>query len=64
MSGSDLSDVVDEPIIPREKAGSRRAAAAVAKYNLDDSDEHSSDGSEDLFDNDGVKETGHKVGVD
>jgi hypothetical protein len=29
VSGSDLSDVVDEPVIPREKAGARRAAAAA-----------------------------------
>jgi len=56
-SKSDQSDVVDEPIIPREKPISRRAATAK-KYVIDDSEESESDGSEDMFDNDGVQEAG------
>ena len=34
VSGSDLSDAVDEPVIPREKAGARRAAAAAVSKHL------------------------------
>ena len=51
-SGSDLSDVIDEPIIPRE-TGSRRQAAAKIKYNFEeDSDDSEKSGSDlEMFDN-------------
>ena len=56
-SDADLSDVVDEPVAPREKAaGSRRAAANIKfdKYNSDDSEESGSD--DELFENSGIAE--------
>ena len=56
-SDADLSDVVDEPIAPREKAaGSRRAAANIKfdKYKSDDSEESGSD--DELFENSGIAE--------
>merc|ERR1719334_848946 len=57
VSGSDLSDVLDDvPVAPREKAGGRRAAANIKfdKYNSDDEDQ--SDSEEEMFENDGVEE--------
>jgi len=60
-SGSDLSDAIDEPVVPREKTGSRRAAATTKKYNIMDSDEgQSSESDGEFYENDGVKEESQK----
>jgi len=58
MSGSDLSDALEDmPVAPRQKAGGRRAAANIKFTCEDDEEEKSSDNdSDDMFDNDGVKE--------
>merc|ERR1711933_43367 len=63
MSGSDLSDAVDDVIIPREKAaGGRRAAAQTKKYAMSESEnsDDSGDESDELFENSGIQEEASK----
>jgi len=63
ISGSDLSDAVDDVIIPREKAaGGRRAAAQTKKYAMSESEksDDSEDDSDHLFENSGIQEESSK----
>jgi len=56
VSGSDMSDAVGE-VAPRERAGGKRAAAAKAKFNFDESEESDKSASDDeLVENEGIKE--------
>jgi len=66
VSGSELSDAMDEvKVAPREKAAGGRRAAANIKFNFDDDEEDEksgeSDGSDNMFDNTGIKEEGEKA---
>merc|ERR1712106_162497 len=66
VSGSELPDAMDEvKVAPREKAAGGRRAAANIKFNFDDDEEDEksgeSDGSDNMFDNTGIKEEGEKA---
>jgi len=56
VDGSDLSDAMDDaPVIPREKAAGRRAAANI-KFDKYKSDEESDGSDDEMFENSGIDE--------
>merc|ERR1719296_490523 len=56
VDGSDLSDAMDDaPVIPREKAAGRRAAANI-KFDKYKSDEESEGSDDEMFENSGIDE--------